>query len=276
MRDIRKHIAVIMVLLMVCAAFAPLAVRPADAATKYDLPSKITNYNYKKGKWVKVSYSKLTYTKTGYLKTVKHSDGGKMSLRYSFYKNGKLKKITCPSNEAFHFNKKGLATKYCSSPGYTFIKYRYKGSAMTGYWDRDEACWFKYSYVKYPTGKIKEIHVNDPHFQSEEPEYITTFDENGLLIKEVEVMSPDSMERTYSYTFDKKGRVKSVKEFYKYGKEKHYTCKYVFSYSKSKKTKVRSRYTSLINSHIGILNYGQTVASGGGYCDAIRFILPTS
>ena len=55
MRSIKKHMALIMALFMVCAAFATFAAQPVDAATKYDLPSKVTNYNYKKGKWVKTN-----------------------------------------------------------------------------------------------------------------------------------------------------------------------------------------------------------------------------
>lgn len=269
MRSIKKHMALIMALFMVCAAFAPFAAQPVDAATKYDLPSKVTNYKYKKGKWVKVSSSKLTYTKKGFLKTVKHSDGTKMSLKYSFYKNGKLKRITCPGKESFRFNKKGFTTRYCLSSGWTFAKYRNNGTDMTGYWDSDEARWFKYSYLKYPNGKIHEMHIRFTNY--EEPDIITTFDENGLLLEEYEY----GYKTTYKYKFDKKGRVKSVAVSYDDGKPS-YTWKYVFSYSKAKKTKVRSRYTSLINTHAGTLNYGQTVASGGGYCDAIRFILPTS
>ena len=274
MKTIRKHLAIVMALLIGFAAFAPLSLQPAEAAAKYDLPSRVTNYEYKKGKWVKLSYSDLKYNKKGYLTTVTHSDGTKRSLKYSYYPNGNLKKITCPNGEAMRFNSKGLLTKQYTDKGNVCVKCSYNGSAVSKYWYRygDNAY---YKYKNYPDGSIKQIETRWVR-SSEDPISITTFDENGLLVKEIDVMSPYSYNTAFKYTYDKKGRVKSVTEYQNYSNKKpKKTVKHVFSYKNARSVRKRDRYTSLINTHVGYLNNGQTIAAGGGYMDAIRSILPT-
>lgn len=105
-------------------------------------------------------------------------------------------------------------------------------------------------------------------YYGDDPDSIIRFDKNGLLIKENCY--------TYKYSFDKKGRVRSVIESYTDGGKSQKERKYVFSYSNAKSAKKRSRYTSLINAHIGSFNYGQNIAAGGGYMFAVDFIFPAS
>ena len=105
-----------------------------------------------------------------------------------------------------------------------------------------------------------------------DPDAVTRFDENGLLTSEAEF----NYITFYRYIFDKKGRVKDVIVVYKDGNKEMGRSKYAFSYSKARSVKNKSRVNAVINTHSGTLNYGQTVAAGGGYMDAIRFILPTS
>jgi membrane-associated protease RseP (regulator of RpoE activity) len=69
--------------------------------------------------------------------------------------------------------------------------------------------------------------------------------------------------KDYKYSFDKKGRIKSVIEY----TGKHKSGKTVFSYSKAPTTSKKYLYNYGINSTVGYLNDGMRAASCEGQVD---------
>ena len=67
MNGIKRKFVLIMALLIVFSAFAPFSVQKAEAGSKYYLPTKVTTYKYKKGKWVKDWSESYKYNKKGYI-----------------------------------------------------------------------------------------------------------------------------------------------------------------------------------------------------------------
>lgn len=259
-----KRTSLFIALLVAFSMVFVMTIQPAQAAKKYSLPVKITNYRYKCGKFTKVSYSKLYYNKKGHLIKVKHSDDTSSKLKISYYKTGKLKKITCPDSSYFSFGTNGRMTKHA----YKDIRQTatYKGKRLVKYKDGDA---YKYRYTYYSNGRIKTIeegfygNANDV-----EPEAKLTLNKKGFVTGESSNGGP-TFKLTYSY--DKKGRVKTVTEYCK-GKK---SDRYVFSYGKAR-AKNRSKYTAVINAHVypgG--SAGMQIALTGGYGDAVTYILPT-
>ena len=263
MNGIKRKFVLIMALLIVFSAFAPFSVQKAEAGSKYYLPTKVTYYKYKKGKWVKDWSESIKYNKKGYVLESKFKQGKqteKYKYKYSYYKNGKLKKKKLPGGESYIFNKEGRMTEYRLSSGKVFEKYKYKGSRLVKFYDGD--CWFKLTYTEHQDGSIARIETRIPGDPLDvEPKRWSEVDENGLLTKEGDKDS--DYETSYKYSLDKKGRVSSVIECR--GKRKCY--KTVFSYSKAPTTTKKYIYNYQINSSVGYLNEGMRAASCEGLID---------
>ena len=184
MNGIKRKFVLIMALLIVFSAFAPFSVQKAEAGSKYYLPTKVTYYKYKKGKWVKDWSESIKYNKKGYVLESRFKQGKqteKYKYKYSYYKNGKLKKKKLPGGESYIFNKEGRMTEYRLSSGKVFEKYKYKGSRLVKFYDGD--CWFKLTYTEHQDGSIARIETRIPGDPLDvEPKRWSEFDENGLLV----------------------------------------------------------------------------------------------
>lgn len=257
-----KRVSLFIVLLVIISMTAVMTIQPAQAKSKYYLPSKISYYKYKNGKFVKSEAYSLTYNKKGHVTATKRSSGNTSKLKYAYYKKGYLKKITCPGGEFFAFDSKGRMTKYWS--GDSTDKTYYSGKRLTKCWeDRD---WYKFKYSYYPSGNVKSIserYMENPDDMI--PEYMITLNKKGFIAKE---SSNGGSTYTLKYSYDKKGRVKAVTEYR--GSRK--LRRYYFGYKKARTTTSRSKYTAVVNAYV--FPYGpqsMLVAVGGGYAAALQF-----
>lgn len=268
MRKSIKHFAAVMIAIMTLTLFMPVSVYGANKSTDYYLPTKVTVYKYKGGKWVKWYSESYKYNKKRYISKWTYSDKEtgteKGTNKYEYYSDGTLKKKTLSGGESYVFSKKGHVTKYRLASGKIYERYKYKGSRLSRFYDGYG--WYDLVYTDHQDGSVARIDASPEYFDSDDPsEAWCEFDENGLLIKEGSEISREGQNVTYQifnykYKYDKKGRVTSAVEYYKGKKD----MKTVFSYSKAPKTKDRIKYIYSINSCAGYLNYGMRAAVSEG------------
>lgn len=257
-----KRVSLFIVLLVIISMTAVMTIQPAQAKSRYYLPSKITYCKIKSGKLVKSEAYALTYNKKGHVIATKRSATSTSKLKYAYYKSGRLKKITCPGGEFFAFDSNGRMTKYWS--GESTDRTYYSGKRLTKC--REDLDWFKFKYSYYPNGKVKGIaeryRINPDDMI---PEYKITLNKKGFIAKE---SSNGGSTYTLTYSYDKKGRVKAVTK--SIGSKR--MGKYYFSYKKARTTTSKSKYTAVVNAYV--YPYGpqsMMVAVGGGYAAALQF-----
>lgn len=257
-----KRIPAFIALVIAAAVFFSMTVMPAQAKTKYYLPSKVTYYKYSGGKFVKNNAYSLTYNKKGHVIKTELSDGSTTKLKPAYYKSGRLKKITCPGGCYFAFNTNGRMTQYRN--GSSAEKATYSGKRLTYY--REAGDWYKFKYTNHTNGAIKKVEARYKENPADYiPEYALCLNSKGLITKET---SNGGSTYKVTYKYDKKKRV-SCATVYKGTKKMH---RYYFSYKKARTTTAKSKYTAIINAYV--FPYGpqsMLISVGGGYAAALTF-----
>ncbi len=262
-----RRISAVLAFLLCATVLFTLTSAPAMAKAKYKLPSKVTCYKYKKGKFVKDKSEsfKTKYTKKGHLKTKSYDDGEKRSIKYAYYKNGQIKQITLPGGEKFKYNKKGQLTTYLPEKS----KYVYSGKRLVRYRERSDLEWRYYKYSYYSNGNIKTVaDCYSSDCPASNADFIVTLNKRGLYSKKSsEGETWGSFKYSYYTKGKNKGLVKSVTEYYHNKPEQ----KIYFSYKGAMKTSSKAKYNTIINSTITLGVPGLEHAASSNYTEALNF-----
>jgi len=243
-------------ILLIClfAINVPAFQAAAKSGQPYNLPVKVTNYSYdsKNNKWSKGETTKYRYNKKGDL--IYTTDIGKITLKY---KRGKVIKASNVSKEkyatftlktasSYTYDKKGRLSKRKTSTGtssesaYVYTTKYYYNKKGTIYKKKDNNGALDIYELNNYSGKIpKEILFEGETF---------VYNKNGLPLS----FDLGSVIYTYKYTYDEKGRVKSVIE--RLDGKKWRKC--VFSYGKTKTRDIR-----LYAGIMGHITYGNPMVA---------------
>ena len=136
----KKLLALLMTLTLVSGLVMAFGAEETFAASgSYKLPTKVTTYEYKKGKWKKTGSYTYKYDSKG---NMTYWDGAKLKPVYS---NGKLKKVTVTG-------KSDQGEKYKTTK-------TYDAKGRISYWECPRFDWvMEYSYNS--KGYVKKMHPN--------------------------------------------------------------------------------------------------------------------
>lgn len=185
----KKILAFIMTLTLVSGLVFTFGAEETYAASgSYKLPTKITNYEYKQGKWKKIATHKYKYDSKG---NIIYWDGSKLKPTY---KKSKLKKVvaTGEGENGYKFvttklyNSKGKIIE-CDTTGpsgdefHNTLLYSYNGK---GYIRKmqPETCARNYKYKYHKNGLPKQItRTNMDDFEDFKVKIVEKYNKQGIM-----------------------------------------------------------------------------------------------
>ena len=184
----KKIFALVMTLILVSGLVFTFGAEKTYAASgSYKLPTKITQYEYKKGTWKKTGTYKYKYDSKG---NITYWDGAKLKPTY---KNGKLKKVVVTGNNdsgdkfitTKEYDSKGRIIYWESADpsGEVFHGLREYSYNSKGYIKKmqPQTCARNYAYKYYKNGLPKQItRTNMDDFDDYKIKVIEKYNKQGI------------------------------------------------------------------------------------------------
>ena len=252
----KKLLALFMTLtLMSCLVLTFGAAETFAASESYKLPTKITQYEYKKGKWKKTATHKYKYDSKG---NIKYWDGDKVK---STYKKGKLKLVvvTGKTDSGYkyittkEYNSKGRIVSWGStdSTGEVFGGLREYSYNSKGYIKKmqPEKYARNYKYKYYKNGLPKKItRTNLDDFEDYKVKVVEKYNKQGIETSG-KTYEKGKLKSSWKKKITKKnGKITKIVTTTNTGKK--YKCVYTYG---SAKTKNKKTYASIMGMTQGSL-----------------------
>lgn len=223
---------IVTLIIMTAFVISTFSISASAASKKYALPTsaKVYRYDDGTGKWDHYRTVKIKYNKKG--DPIRY---GESKISYK-YRGNKRKKVTIntPAPDyggkiILYYNKKGRLYKTSEDGTISTNK--------KGWVTKERYGEGKMSFKYYGNGSPKKISSNDGYMK---------FNKKGLPTSSKMEYQEDTIYSSFSYKYDKKGRIKQL-VYRTYGDK----FKVKYSYSKKIKTKHQRKWAVIITNALG-------------------------